>query len=163
MTHIIDRITQEIDAVTDKQVEAIILLDQQEGEEILGNVADYPYIHRVWALAHDYDRQSSLAIHSAKFGGPKNREKLTQEAHWLETLECFVRDLAWLEVRQVLPHALQCESIGMRTGWIVVKANSKRQDMQNLLSSFREALQKAGVGVVIHREEDEEDEEEKVQ
>jgi len=156
--HILEQIRLEIDAVTDEQLEAVPLLDLQEGDTVMGDVSDQPYIHRIWALAHDYSRRCSLAAHAAKFGGPKNRAALTTEAHWLDVQEDFIRDLAWLEIRRVLPQTLDCEVVGIRKGYVIVKGNGRREQMQEIVTAMREAM-----GKMMGVERQGPEEEEKVQ
>ena len=156
MESILSQIIREVDAVTEEQLERVLLLDVQPGEEIVGSVMDQPYIHKIWALAHDYDRRSSLAGHAARFGGPGGREQLIEEAQWLEVIEHLVRELAWVEIRKLLPHTLALESIGLREGYVVVKAEGRRPPIGAALASLRQVLGKA-LGVEPDEEEEQEE------
>jgi hypothetical protein len=168
--NLLERLAREVALVTPEQMAAASasLSPVQEGEEQVFTVLDRPDIQRLWALAHEYDKRGALATFEAQYLATTEQEKdaAIPKIVQLENMEKLLRQMVWIEVREMSPSLYTAECLGLRAGFIVVKTeNAKTKAQQRLAQLLHGSLTKMlGIQVVkLGGDEDDEDEGEKVQ
>lgn len=120
---VLEQITTDLAAITDDAVTKIAgyLQPIEKDDKPLGLVVS-AHVHRLWALAVDYQRESMRLAYDVNYNtdNPADRPPIRQRARYLDTLADVVRDMAWLEMRQEVGESAWGESVGLREGFMLV-------------------------------------------
>jgi len=123
----------------------------EEGEIIYG-IVESEFAKSLWALAHQYEAESQMYMHSYKFDATNAEERRTFKrlVGITHALEEIARDLAWAEIRGEFD-AWDSDRIGMRENYTLVRSVAPTgPTIEGLaiplsaLSMIRDAIRKMG-------------------